>query len=278
MADDPFETQNLPVSSRILHWLIRAYRRQLRIPLKQTPITKHLEKYCDVNHEIIRRILVGEPSDHHKKTFDNLLEYFRKAQRRLPDNCFEFDDYVDFLEAVSLIGVGNAQTDTFSFHLAGFDKRIADVETLLSGTFVSYRYAFEREEVRLVSREVLHIQRQSGVLEFQMSFCGHLDTPNQIAHRFTGNVVPVGASLCLIGFNTGNVSHDRARTLFLNNQPEASLSAYRFGILTSTRLRGELQPCSASTLLVRTAEPVADIDQFIQDVTCNEAFDTLIPR
>jgi hypothetical protein len=263
--------------SKIFRWLVNTYRKQLRLPTLQTRLCGQIEQYSHVNHEIVRKLHVGEVSKHTDETYRQLSEYFRKADRRLPENCFQLS-YIEFLERVSSWALQSEQTDTFFFKLNGYDRRVENAEVDFSGTYVCYRYAFEMEHIILVSREVLHVYRSGHDLEFLMSFRSRLNVRDQKAFTFMGKVIPVGSSFCFFGLNAGDIDYDRVRCLLLHNQNFPGLRGSRFGILSSTRLRGTLEPCAASTILIKTQEPVADIEQFIQAATRNESWEEIITQ
>jgi hypothetical protein len=83
--------------------------------------------------------------------------------------------------------------------------------------------------------------------------------------------------LFLVGFNINQTEHDRGRSLFFDDaRGDSQLRHCKLGILSTTRLHGDLAPCAACTILVRAQWEPEDLAEFLQEVTTIGDFGSII--
>jgi hypothetical protein len=229
------------------------------------------EKLSDTQ---IKNILHGR-SGHtaHAKTLQALKSVFKKVLPELRETWLLMDDASAFC---SLVAATRPNLAVLSVpHLY---KQSATLKDWLSGTFVTYRFAFHPEIDDDVAREVTHVEFERHTLKFKSSFWAEGNRPDQPALLYKGPVLPVGKSILYVGFSDLTTNDpNRGRTLILHNEvAPAILKDCNIGLLTTTRMHGDGHPVVACTILVRVKWEPADINSFIQEVTRIAPFSEIV--
>jgi hypothetical protein len=272
--DNSSSAASKPLATTMLLYLIEKYGVALGIPSSLVDRVRFFEPVA--SDQAMRRWLTGKTEKQgpqHKKQIA-VIHLFRRAEPALPDGCFSMtaEQLESFLDK-NRTAIGSE--DVVSLAIPGHAGRAKRVKTFLPGVYVTYRYAFESEAKRLVSREVLHIQDD---LSFLMSFHHQVDQKGQTALTFRGKVLPLGESLFFAGVSVEQPVLDRGRSIFVYNEVEPGICDAKLGILTGTRLKDDHGPCTAVTLILRVDPDIASgrIGDFIQNVTLNDHFSSIM--
>jgi len=260
------------IISRNLRHLFTAYGGTLGIPEGTSNIVNHYNKLnVELSPTTIRGFLEGNASNRPQEaTLNDLVFPFSKTFPRIEGSWLLTRDPKTFLE---LLGNRNL----VQIEVPSYDDRVPSLAKWIAGTYVAYRFAFEGEDDRDVSREVLHIWLDGSVLRFRMSYWSRTSEPGQEALEFLGLVLPVGQSIFFVGLSTNQAQRDRGRSLFLHDdRAHPKLRNCALGLLSSTRLHGDWAPCVACTLLIRMEKEPANLTQFIQDASLIDSSGTLL--
>ena len=260
------------IISRNLKHLIKTYGGPLGIPEETSSIINHYAKLkIELSPTTIRGFLDGNASNRPQEaTLNDLVFPFSGKVPRIEGSWLLTRDPKTFLE---LLGKRNV----VQIEVPSYDEHVAKLANWIAGTYVAYRFAFEGEDDRDVSREVLHIWLDDSTLKFRMSYWSRVSEPGQEAKEFSGLVLPVGQSIFFIGFSTNQAQRDRGRSLFLHDdRAHPRLRNCALGLLSSTRLHGDWAPCVACTLLIRVEKEPADLARFIQDASLIDSSGTLL--
>jgi hypothetical protein len=288
MSDEQEAGKATPAETQILHYLLNTYHARLNWPSlgPETDLTQlnHQRRIAEninalgigIGRDTVVSILSGAGGGVRRQPdkVRALAELFRRIDDRIPVDCFEAMSFVDFLKTLAQASVPE---DGVLLPARGYRLK-ADENEDLAGTYVSYRWAFEMDKDYLIAREVLHVFKTPSGLSFRMSFWGSVDKPGQRAYIFEGKVIPVGLSLFFVSLNYDHKNLNRGRSLFVHEERSPSRGSFRIGILTGTRLQPDYGACAAMTMLVKVHPDIPDdlVDGFIQGVTKNALFDTII--
>jgi hypothetical protein len=254
-----------------------------------------------VSRSTIAAILSGKTKGRRRlKTHEKLSEFFRSFDDSLPANCFRRSEFPNVQRACAahveknppdkaqnVPGRENVEArglrDVLSFKIPHYAQAVAETKLNILGTYVTYRYAFERGSEGdgiLIAREVLHIGRDGADLAFKLSFCRNMGDPDPNPQWFGGKVIPLGNSLFFVGFDFSDEVPSRGRTLFIPKMSHGPLRNCNIGLLSGTRMHRDYGPAVACTLIFRapTLERDRDILHFIKNVTRNEPVATILNR
>jgi hypothetical protein len=287
--------------SFILRLLIQTYGQDWCPPdSSDNQKAKTLAVMSLVSRATIAGILSGKTKG--RRRVEKLLalsDVFRGFDGNLPANCFR-RSAIENVKSVcaaytasnppqlaeSIPGRQNIEArgprDVISFKIPGYAQSAEAVKLNLPGTYVTYRYAFERGDVgdgKLVAREVLHVEKDGADLAFRLSFCRNMGDHDSDPQLFGGKVIPFASSLLFVGFDLSDKIPSRGRTLFIPRISFGPLRNCNIGVLSGTRMHLDYGPAVACILIFRA--PTQDkkhVSQFIKNVTRNEPVAKVLNR
>lgn len=204
--------------------------------------------------------------------------------RRWPmfDGCSGIEDAIQRIEA----GPGSQSAPEKTKNTTTLTARISMPQNearLLSGTYVSYRYALEsRPGTLLLAREVVRVDEAvtNGCLPFQMSYRMTAEEPlDYNVHDkkdFQGNVQVIGESFVFTSIHLESdkadeqFKEDRVRFIVLpTHTTEIRPHPPRFGLMTTSRAKPPYDSCAACIVLMPVLFGLAEEDygEFDQHVT-----------
>ena len=271
--------------SAIVNRLLRSHGAQLGAPAVVDgqplgPLIDHIHQAMSgsLSKRHIRSVLDGKyDNDLRYPTAEAWARFLRRAHPAIEATWFfgtTLDGFVARLEAAP----ADASANTVAIDYPRYPELADKLRDEYAGaTYICYRYPFEGFDSSSVAREVLHIRSAGESIEFVMSFWPGAGKGRQSAHTYNGLVFPAGRSLFLVGFNINQAEHDRGRSLFFDDAPgDSQLRNCKFGILSTTRLHGDLAPCVACAVLVRVQWEPEDLAEFLEEVTTIDEFDKII--
>ena len=131
---------------------------------------------------------------------------------------------------------------------------MASVEHWLCGVHIAYRYSLDSIDTGDIATEVVQVWRAGATLQFRMSFVPYSGRGDNSIYFFEGPVILIGRTALLLGTTAGQPSRDRdrARAIVLDHgDGDRDTVDCKLGLMTSTRPRQDLAPCSASLLMIR---------------------------
>jgi hypothetical protein len=219
----------------------------------------------------VRNIQDGRISSVKEKTAHRLFELFRTAMPLIEAHWFNDLSLQEFVKRVES-APRNKKLVTLSLPAAGW-KNFDRLRRWACGVYVCYRYGFERNDQRLVAREILHVWETDELLQFRMSFVPGGDEVGQVTGFFDGVVFPLGESLFFVAWND-----DRGRSLFLHTDYSSEARDCRIGILSSTRLSSNRAPLAACTVMIKCGTPPSDIQRFMCEATKSASFESMVDQ
>jgi hypothetical protein len=260
---------------------------------------KALAQGSFVGRSTIAGILSGKSKGRRRlETLQKLSDFFRSFDEQLPLNCFRRSEFENVKKvcaayvaknppdkAQSVPGRQNVEArglrDLISFKIPNYGQEVAETRPHLLGTYVTYRYAFERGaegDGILIAREVLHVEKDGPDLAFKLSFCRNMGDPDPDPQWFGGKVIPLGNSLFFVGFDFSDKVPSRGRTLFIPKMSHGPLRNCNIGLISGTRMHRDYGPATACTLIFRAPSPDRRLSQFMKNVTRNEPVATVLNR
>jgi hypothetical protein len=271
--------------SAIVNHLLRSHGPQLGAPAMLDgqplgPLIDHIHKAMSgsLSKRHIRSVLDGKyDNDLRYPTAEAWARFLRRVHPAIEATWFFATTLDDFLARLKAAPV-DASASSVAIDYPRYRELTDELRGEYAGaTYICYRYPFEGFDSAAVAREVLHIRSAGESLEFVMSFWPGASQGRQSAHTYNGIVFPAGRSLFLVGFNISQAAHDRGRSLFFDDAlGDSQLRNCKFGILSTTRLHGDLAPCAACTVLVRVQWEPEDLAEFLEEVTTIDEFDKII--
>ncbi len=152
-----------------------------------------------------------------------------------------------------------------------YTQLMATVENWLCGVHIAYRYSLDSIDTGDVAREVVQIWHAGAGLMHRMSFVPHSGRTGGPIFFFEGPVILAGRTAVLLGTNVGQQSRDRDRVRVImldHGDGDRDTVDCKIGLMTSTRPRQDLAPCTASTLFIRAKWDTAQsLDELVNTAT-----------
>ncbi len=255
-----------PAITHILRALIDEYGAELHLPAGDNAIARRIAEQAHIAHGTVLGILNGTPQRIAMNTGNKLAEFFnRVAIPKLQGEWLSSTSLDDFNNKRGAAGFVAVKIPT------NYMQLVATVENWLCGVHIAYRYSLDSIDTGDVAREVVQIWREGPRLMHRMSFVPHSGRNDGPIYFFDGPVILVGRTAVLLGTNIGQQSRDRDRAhVIMLDHGDGDRDAVdcKLGLLTSTRPRQDLAPCTASTLLIRAKWDTAQLlDELIKTAT-----------
>ncbi len=238
-----------PAITQVLRALIEEYGAELNLPAGDNAIARRIAEQAAVAHGTVLGILNGTPQRIAMNTGKKLAEFFnRVAIPKLQGEWFSSTSLDDFNHKRGAAGFVAVRVPP------SYTQLVATVEDWLCGVHIAYRYSLDSIDTGDVATEVVQIWRTGATLMFRMSFVPHSGGSDESIYFFEGPVILIGRTALLLGTSAGQKSRDRdrARVLMLDHgDGDRDTVDCKMALMTSTRPRQDLAPCTASTLLIR---------------------------
>jgi hypothetical protein len=261
----------------MLRQLIMEYGLALHLPTGDNLIAAHIAHETKLAKGTVLGILNGSTDRLNENTRRRLATFFN--QKAVPQ--------------IQPVWFLSSSLDEFNLKRAGsgviplampadYNRMAAAMENWLCGTHIVYRYSLDFISTGEVAREVIHIWHNGTFLQFKMSIInrsGRNDGPN---FYFEGPVLLVGRSVVLFGTNIGPQTIerecDRACVIVLDHDNAGpDTQDCKIGLMTSTRPRRDMAPCTASTIFIRTAwNAELDLEELTRTATVIRSLDATI--
>lgn len=221
----------------------------MNLPAGDNAIARRIAEQAVIAHGTVLGVLNGTPQRIATNTGKKLAEFFnRVAIPKLQGEWFSSTSLDDFNNKRGAAGFLAVKIPP------NYTQLVSSVENWLCGTHVTYRYSLDSIDTGDIAREVVQIWRAGPALLHRMSFVPHSGGRDNPIYFFEGPVILIGRTAVLLGTNVGQQSRDRdrARVLMLDHgDGDRDTVDCKMALMTSTRPRQDLAPCTASTLLIR---------------------------
>jgi len=175
--------------------------------------------------------------------------------------------------------------------VARFDITVPTTRNLLKLTrdhdrlhYVTWRYALEPGPMEPnIAREVMTLERVNeayhAILTYKLG-----DGKNEPVRLFEGPVFSLGQSNMCVLLAVEETSDEwmedlrRGRVLFLRRRTGHGNHLVRFGLMATTRARGDCEPCAACMIMALVERPIGDIQDFRRRVTLIGPAEEVIKR
>ena len=238
-----------PAITQILRALIDEYGAGLNLPAGDNAIARRISEQASIAHGTVLGILNGTPQRIAANTGIRLAEFFnRVAIPKLRGEWLSSTSLDDFNNKRGAAGFVAVKVP------ANYPQLVATVEHWLCGVHIAYRYSLDSIDTGDIATEVVQIWRQGATLQFRMSFLPYSGKDDNSIYFFEGPVILIGRTALLLGTNAGLQSRDRdrARVIMLDHgDGDRDTVDCKLGLMTSTRPRQDLAPCTASLLMIR---------------------------
>ncbi len=255
-----------PAITQILRALIDEYGAELHLPAGNNAIARRIAEQAHIAHGTVLGILNGTPQRIAANTGNKLAEFFNRVA--IPElqgewlSSTSLDDFNNKRGAAGFVAV-KVPPD--------YTQLMATVENWLCGVHIAYRYSLDSIDTGDVAREVVQIWHAGAGLMHRMSFVPHSGRTGGPIFFFEGPVILAGRTAVLLGTNVGQQSRDRDRVRVImldHGDGDRDTVDCKIGLMTSTRPRQDLAPCTASTLFIRAKWDTAQsLDELVNTAT-----------
>lgn len=238
-----------PAITQILRALIDEYGAELNLPSGDNAIARRIAEQAGIAHGTVLGILNGTPQRIATNTGKKLAEFFNRAAiPKLQGEWFSSSSVASFNNMRGAAGFLAIKIPPDYMQL------VSSVENWLCGVHIAYRYSLDSIDTGDVATEVVQIWRAGATIMFRMWFVPYSGRSEKSIYFFEGPVILIGRTAVLLGTNTGQQArdHDRVRVIMLDHgDGDRDTVDCKMGLMTSTRPRQDLAPCTASILLIR---------------------------
>ncbi len=252
--------------TQILRSLIDEYSAGLNLPAGDNAVARRISEQAGIAHGTVLGILNGTPQRIATNTGIRLAEFFnRVAIPKLQGEWFSSTSLDDFNHKRGAAGFLAVRIPP------NYMQLVSTVEHWLCGVHIAYRYSLDSIDTGDVATEVLQIWRAGTALMFRMSFVPQSGRRPEPVYFFEGPVILIGRTAVLLGTNADQQSrdHDRARVIMLDHSDgDRDTVDCKMGLMTSTRPRQDLAPCTASIFLIRAKWDTSQaLDELVKTAT-----------